>query len=62
MKRIPAAVTHRICPSSKCGYLMPQMMVDMARFNFKCPKCKDYNLSDFQPVKLSVEKKGNHNE
>ena len=58
MRMIPAAVTHRICPSSKCGYLTSQRMVDSARFNFKCPKCKDYNLSDFQPVKLSVEWQG----
>lgn len=52
MRRIPAAVTDRVYPNNKCGYLIPQVMVDSARFNFKCPRCKDYNLSDFQPVKL----------
>lgn len=55
MRRIPVAVTHRVCPSSKCGYLMPHMLVDRARFNFKCPKCKEYNLSDFQPVKWEMQ-------
>ncbi len=57
MRRIPVAVTHRICPGNKCGYLMHQMMVDSAIFNFKCPKCREYNLSDFQPLLLSTQNK-----
>lgn len=52
MLKLPVAVTHRICPSSNCGYLIHQRLVDYARFNFECPRCKEYNLNDFQPVKL----------
>jgi phage FluMu protein Com len=57
MRRIPVAVTHRICPGNKCGYLMPHMKVASAIFNFKCPKCKEYNLNDFQPLRLSAQNK-----
>lgn len=55
MRKIHAAVTHRVCPSSECGYLVNQKIVDKARLNFKCPKCNGYKFSDFQPLCLSSQ-------
>jgi len=35
----------RACP--KCGYRIAQLVVDMARLNFKCPRCHQHKLSEF---------------
>lgn len=42
-------VTARFCPG--CGYEKPQLLVDMARLNFDCPRCGKHKLSEFLPIK-----------
>lgn len=49
--RIDPAVTTRACPG--CGYLVAQVAVDMARINFKCPRCAEHSMSDFKPYRLA---------
>jgi len=48
---LPQGVVMRCCPG--CGYLMDQLLVDMARINFDCFRCDGYKLSEFSPVKLA---------
>ena len=47
--RIPRAVTARVCPG--CGYEIPQILVDRARFDFPCPRCEKHTLREFLPIR-----------
>ena len=41
----------RECP--KCGYVMSQKEVDLARFDFPCPNCLNTTLKDFKRLVAS---------
>jgi uncharacterized paraquat-inducible protein A len=47
MDRIPQAVTRRSCPG--CDYIINQLMIDRARLDFDCPRCRSHTLRDFLP-------------
>ena len=36
------------CPY--CGYTIPDVKLQTARFDYKCPKCKSKTLSEFNVV------------
>lgn len=46
--RMPAAVTHRLCPG--CGFRIDQNRVDMMRFDAPFPRCGEHQISKFQPL------------
>lgn len=50
--RIAPAVTHRCCPA--CGYVISQLQADLARINFRCPRCDQKAISDFQPMRWEL--------
>ena len=43
--KLPSGVERRKCPG--CGYIEAQMLIDAARYNFRCVRCGKYKLSDF---------------
>ena len=45
--KLPPGIERRKCPG--CGYLEAQISVDMARFDFPCPRCGKHKLSEFVP-------------
>lgn len=47
---IPPAVTHRSCPV--CGFLIAQREIENIVCDFKCPRCEQRTIREFQPVKL----------
>lgn len=52
--RIPRAA--RVCPG--CGYEIPQILVDRARFDFPCPRCEKHTLREFLPIRREDAMKG----
>jgi hypothetical protein len=36
------------CPG--CHYMLTQMQIDQSRFDYLCPRCEDYKISEFVPV------------
>lgn len=38
-------VDSRYCPS--CGFEVQQKLIEFSRFNYECPRCDTYRLSDF---------------
>lgn len=45
--QLPPAIERRQCPG--CGYKIDQALVDMARFDFPCPRCGQNTLNEFTP-------------
>jgi len=43
-------VKERYCP--ECGYMISQMIVDLALADYRCPRCKNTRLSEFIPIFL----------
>jgi len=41
-------VKRRGCPG--CGYLLDQLLVELARFPMPCPRCDQYTADEFQIV------------
>lgn len=41
-------VKTRCCPG--CGYVMSQVLIEYARFDYPCPKCEEYTIDQFQIV------------
>lgn len=48
MHVIHRKIEFRKCPG--CGYAIHQELIDASRFNYKCPRCDLYHLSQFEPV------------
>lgn len=38
----------RICPS--CNFIVSQIEIEHARFDYECPRCREKHLSDFLPA------------
>jgi len=49
VSELPRAVQVRECP--QCGYRQGQILIDRARFNFECFRCRKTRLSDYAPIK-----------
>lgn len=49
VEHLPKGIEVRECPG--CGYLESQLSIELARFNFTCPRCGKYSFNDFIPTK-----------
>jgi len=48
--KLPTVVVERVC--SGCGYMVTQKLIDAARANFECPRCREYRFDAFIPRSL----------
>jgi len=47
VEKFPRGIEFRSCPG--CGHVESQLLIDRSIVNFKCPRCQQYHLSDFEP-------------
>ena len=45
--RLPPVVEFRMCPG--CRFVQSQRAIVRLRFDFPCPRCEEYKLSQFVP-------------
>lgn len=45
---LPRKVIARHCPG--CGFVESQLGAELMSYNFSCPRCDDFKVSDFMPL------------